>query len=78
MGGGCDIDVIVQKEQKQSVVACRGVVFFVKLFAQVFHSYSSTPKYILGLQQLCRFSHSKSVALYLIKVPIHSKKRSTK
>ena len=50
-GGGCDIDVIVQKEQKQSVVACRGVVFFAKLFAQVFHSNSSTPKYTLGLQQ---------------------------
>ena len=50
-GGGCDIDEIVQKEQKQSVVACRGVVFFVKLFAQFFHSYSSTPKYTLGLQQ---------------------------
>ena len=49
--GGCDIDVIVQKEQKQSVVACRGVVFFAKLFAQVFHSNSSTPKYTLGLQQ---------------------------
>ena len=49
--GGRDIDEIVQKEQKQSVVACRGVGLFVKLFAQFFHSYSSTPKYTLGLRQ---------------------------
>ena len=34
--GGRDIDVIVQKEQKQSVVACRGVGFFLSSFSLKF------------------------------------------